>query len=151
MCQVHVPTLDENSFLVDGEMNQFSWVRTWSGVADAYSGPVVEHFWSKSFAEFLIKKRRGETLAIKEGQFLRDFFQFFAWTAPLSNQNLNPISNIWIEKVEQGARDILSNSSIGEAYREVVERHRAHLTETENDASLHELYDKLLKSTKSTM
>jgi Glycosyl transferase family 2 len=144
MCEVHIPTLDENGLLVDGEMRRV--VDAWQGVQRPYAGPVVEHFWSKSFTEFLIKKRRGDHLALEGKQFMREFSQFFAWTGIPTESNFLPISDTWIEKVKAGAEEVLSNSAIAEAYRVVVERYRQHVAEASEDDLGSKLYGELLQS-----
>ena len=151
MCQVHVPTLGEDGFFVDGDMRTISGQAVWEGIQQPYSGPVIDHFWSKSFVEFLIKKRRGEHLALTEQQFLRDYFQFFAWTSPWTDANYNPISNAWIERVEEATKEILSNPFVAEAYRATVERYRAHVAEVSADSSVHQIYNDLFHSTEPTM
>ena len=148
MCQVHIPTQSEHGFFVDGQMRRITGADVWKGVPSPYTGPVVEHFWSKSFVEFLVKKRRGDHLALEDKDFLRDFSLFFAWTGIQSDANRVPISPAWIEKVEAGAQQILSSPAIAQAYAEVVDRHRAYASDAANDAAVGKMYRDLLASTR---
>jgi hypothetical protein len=99
----------------------------WKGVQRPYAGPVVEPFWSKSFLEFVIKKRRGDDLNLEGKQFQRELSQFFAWTGVPTERNLVPISNVWIKRVQDGVAEILSNAAIAEAYRSVVQQYRTYV------------------------
>ncbi len=151
MCQVHIPTLDEDSFFVDGDMRPIIGKAVWEGVQQPYSGPAIDHFWSKSFVEFLIKKRRGEHLALAEQQFLRDYFQFFAWTSPWTDANYDPISEAWIMKIEETTKEILSNPFVAEAYRATVSRYRDYVAEASADEAIQKTYNDLLQSTQMAM
>lgn len=127
MCEVHIPTIEETGFFVDGELRRIVGSDVWKGVQRPYAGPVVEPFWSKSFLEFVIKKRRGDDLNLEGKQFQRELSQFFAWTGVPTERNLVPISNVWIKRVQDGVAEILSNAAIAEAYRSVVQQYRTYV------------------------
>lgn len=140
MCEVHIPTLDEDALFVDGEMRKILRSAIWNGVEKPYHGPVIEHFWSKSFVEFLIKKNRGDTLALKEGQFARELSQFFTWTGARSDTNYAPISDAWIQKVERKKEEFLHLPGVSEAYEKIVARYRQYACEASTNDETYQSY-----------
>ncbi|MFO1023787.1 MAG: glycosyltransferase family 2 protein [Acetobacteraceae bacterium] len=151
MCEVHIPTLDEQATIRDGQMRPIVGKAVWAGVERPYQGPVIEHFWAKSFLEFLVKKRRGDELALEEGLFRRDYSQFFAWTQPWTAENRSPISEVWISQVKHRAADILAAPGVAAAYRAVIAGHRRNMTAMLQDPSLQRLYRDLVDSISPSM
>jgi hypothetical protein len=144
MCEIHVPTFEGNGFLVDGEMRRIGRNAVWEGVKMPYSGPRIEHFWSKSFIEFLIKKKRGEKLDCCGLQ--RDLSQFFTWSEVPSAANYAPVSSEWVSKVEEEMQEILSSPAIAEAYSVAVESYRNYVARTSTDPLIRQTYDDLLST-----
>ena len=146
MCEVHIPTLDENGVMIDGAMRTIDRSHVWSGVQRPYAGPVVEHYWAKSFVEFLVKKRRGDHLDLKENLFRRDYEQFFAWTGIPSRENLQPVSQAWIGKVRQARAELLADPQVKSRYDVILDRHWQAIAELSGTAQFLGLYDEYIKS-----
>ena len=56
----------------------FNVVRdAWAPEQRTAEGGWIDHYWGKSFEEFVVKKRRGESLALESGLFKRAYEDLF--------------------------------------------------------------------------
>ena len=63
------------------------------------AGGWTEHFWTKSFAEFVVKKRRGEVEELGgETSFQRGYETYFEWSQPCTPANHAPWPEVVLER-----------------------------------------------------
>ena len=119
MCEVHVPTTDENALFVDPVFDVIGREDVYSYFKDGFVGPVVEHFWGRSFVEFYVKKMRGDALQLPEGQFRRATKLFFQWRTPLTRQNYRPVSELTVSSLANGVSELMQDKLIASSYLRV--------------------------------
>lgn len=88
LANVHFPEFDVPCALRDSEFALIQPDDRWNITTGA--GGWVEHFWGKSFEEYLVKMRRGEAMAVDGKPFHRRYDEFFTWTGPLQPKFLHP-------------------------------------------------------------
>jgi hypothetical protein len=98
--EVHIPTLLPGAKIVDTAFETVPPKDIWIPQPKTAAGGWIDHFWGRSFEEFLIKKARGDLLAIPAGQFKREFDTYFTWTHPLMKSNYNPVPPRVVEKMK---------------------------------------------------
>jgi hypothetical protein len=99
--EVHVPTLEKSGIIRDTSFAKIAPAEVWSQKQKSFAGGWVDHYWGRSFEEFIIKKRRGDTLAIPTGQFRREYETFFSWTAPLTAENLASLPDLLLSRLKK--------------------------------------------------
>ena len=98
MAHLHFPKAVDGSFFVGSDMRLIhqslpsDLAGMWEYSNQTFSGGCVNHYWSKSFEEFLVKKRRGDMLNIpkEENDFSRSTALFFEWNRSDLADNLDP-------------------------------------------------------------
>ncbi|WP_026440344.1 glycosyltransferase family 2 protein [Acidocella facilis] len=88
--QKHFPEFATPKRLYDTAFRPIEQGTNWHLDMKTGEGGWTEHFWGRSFAEFVVKKRRGEALGLTESHFLRDFETYFSWTSPPTAENYHP-------------------------------------------------------------
>jgi hypothetical protein len=89
LLDVHVPRLEPGGVYRDSRFEVIERVYT-PGESKSTQGGWVDHYWGKSFEEFLIKKRRGDALEL-DLQFKRDYSNFFEWAGNITPGNAAPL------------------------------------------------------------
>jgi hypothetical protein len=109
------------------------------------AGGWAEHFWAKSFAEFVLKKRRGDAAELgAETAFRRGYEHFFAWSQPCTPGNYAP----WPEVVLARTRAWLARFASRPGYAALQERWQAafaaHVAAVRADPELCSIYAQML-------
>lgn len=146
ICSVHVPDVPTGRLVVDGMLRRMERSRMGEGVARPYEGPVIEHFWSKSFIEYLTKMRRSEVLTLQHPWLRREVENFFLWAAPLAQDLFHPIDRAWIRLVEAETAVVLGRPEVAAAYGEAVAQYRAAVDRALQDAELMATYREKLRT-----
>lgn len=146
ICGVHVPDVPAGRLVVDGMLRPMDCSRIGDGVARPYEGPVVEHFWSKSFIEYLTKMRRSEVLTLQHPSLKREVENYFLWAAPLSQDLLQPIDRAWVRLVEAETAAVLGRPAVAVAYDAAVAQYRAAVDTALGDAGLMAVYLEKLRT-----
>ncbi len=89
--EVHFPCLDAGVARLDSNFDPVPDAALWSDAPKVATGGTIQHFWARSFTEFVVKKQRGDTLAIPSGEFQRDYDLFSKWSEPMTLDNLRPV------------------------------------------------------------
>jgi hypothetical protein len=143
LCQIHVPTLDAGARILDSSFAPLDPNEIWSGSRKSAAGGWIDHYWGRSFEEFVIKKTRGDSLAIPDGQFQRAYETFFSWTAPCTDGNRAPVPESMLASI----RTKLAHFDRDPDYRALTEKAAAfydrHAAALKGDLPLIELYEKL--------
>ncbi len=91
MRQVHFPEVIDSGVIVDSDLREVPRDGVWRMPPASGAGGWINHYWSKSFEEFSVKKARGDTLAAhNHAEWSRDFALFFAWNGPETAATLAP-------------------------------------------------------------
>jgi hypothetical protein len=145
MIEVHFPTLCPGSDLVDGDLAPVAEARPWGKDPASAGAPRLNHYWTKSFEEFSIKKARGDALARNNHpEWDRGFELFFKWNAAETAANLAPPPPALASAVRAEHDRIMALPGIGEAVREVIARIPALLARFDEGGGLAAIYRRLL-------
>jgi hypothetical protein len=99
----HFPDVKPGGFLVDSgfDMVPFDVKEMWRKRNPQYAGGRINHYWTKSFEEFAIKKARAQTLNLEKNLYDRPFDLFFAWNGYESEDNYYPIDPVMLGRVRE--------------------------------------------------
>lgn len=143
---VHAPRLDPGGIFRDTEFALVPPEKIWSDTAKTDTGGWMDHYWGKSFEEFLIKKRRGEALAL-ETLFQRAYDDYFTWTGPATPANHSPTP----EPILTGIQREMARMAAKPGYRELMEKiettYTTYAQSVRNDPTLRELHADYLRRT----
>nr|WP_295740697.1 glycosyltransferase family 2 protein [uncultured Acidocella sp.] len=93
--QIHFPEFEPARPLYDTAFAPIEKGHNWHLQGKTYAGGCVEHFWARSFAEFMVKKRRGEALELIGTPHARALETYFTWSQAPSPETWHP----WPEQV----------------------------------------------------
>lgn len=79
MRRQHCPDLIAGKLLCDSALKEVSLEKFWDRKLPEYAGGQINHYWPKSFEEFVIKKARGAALGGSDNPYDRPYKQFFEW------------------------------------------------------------------------
>jgi hypothetical protein len=114
MRQVHFPEPD-TGLILDADLQPLAPDFTAQrGINDG--GGRILHFWSKSWPEFLMKKRRGDTVyAPAHPSYRRDLDHFFTWNGPETNENKTPPPAELVARIERKLAALRADPDIAAA------------------------------------
>ena len=112
MCPVHAPTLDDDKMMVDSGLVEISPDQLWGPAIKSSAGGWVEHFWARSFVEFVVKQRRAAALKIPTIDFNRDTALFQTWNAPMTLENLHPVPSVVIARTRAMMERMMAHPDI---------------------------------------
>jgi hypothetical protein len=145
LCEIHIPTLDEGAKLLDSSFTPIAAKDIWTDSRKSFEGGWIDHYWGRSFEEFVIKKTRGDSLAIPSGLFQRDYEIFFSWTAAYSEQNLSPVP----EAIVAGIQAKMAEFNRDPVFRALIAKASAfydeHAATLKKDLALVALYQDLFQ------
>lgn len=88
-CQHHAE-VRPGYLVVDSAFAPIDMTQIWTRSEPNYHGGQINHYWAKSFEEFMVKKSRGATLTMKENHFNRPYQKFFTWNGHATPENYHP-------------------------------------------------------------
>ena len=103
-----------------------------------YSGGQLNHYWNKSFQEFVFKRRRGDG-TLGAGAAAKDFATFFEWGQ--AERPLEAPDSAMVRKVQKELGALLSVPRIRQASALVERRFQEMLERYDRQSSLRELDD----------
>jgi len=86
LCEIHIPTVTDGARLVDTALAPIDADRIWTDSHKSFEGGWIDHYWGRSFEEFIIKKTRSDSLSVD-----RAYETFFSWTAVYEEANRSPV------------------------------------------------------------
>lgn len=137
MADVHFPRFQPGAFVVDSALNILEGEVFWADFAKPQDGGRIEHFWGRSFAEYLIKQKRSAVFQVEP----RAYDLFFGWTAPYQDQYYDPIPRRVIERTEANIAALLRHPTIAAAERTIVARFDAHMAAVAGDDAIVAIFD----------
>jgi len=135
---VHCPILFDGCQVVDSNLAPLKPLTKVSTPA-VYGLGQVNHYWNKSFQEFMIKRSRGRASVGLAGPKL-EISSFFEWGANGVQGNSDPPNPILVDRVRAEYEALLSMPEIAEKLAVVRERFRAALTELDAELDIQDLF-----------
>jgi hypothetical protein len=135
---VHAPRL-EGGVQRDTAFNLVE--NAWAPGVRTAEGGWIDHYWGKSFEEFVVKKRRGDRLALRSGQFRRDYESFFTWTKPMTAANFSPVPGAVIDGIKNALARFDAKAGYRELMAQIEGKYEAEAGMLRNDPELRRVYD----------
>jgi Glycosyl transferase family 2 len=88
-CQHH-PEVRPGYRVVDSTLQPIDMTQIWQRKTPVYEGGQMNHYWPKSFEEFVVKKARGASLTLQTNIFDRPYDKFFLWNERHTPNNYYP-------------------------------------------------------------
>jgi hypothetical protein len=139
---VHAPSLDWDGVVRDTAFAPVEDV--WDGQHRTIEGGWVDHYWAKSFEEFIVKKRRGESLDLADGNFKRSFEEFFTWTFPGRAENHLPVPEPLLASLKHELGRFEAMPGYGPLKTGLDDSYAAFAVQTREDAELRRIYAEFL-------
>jgi hypothetical protein len=142
---IHAPRLEPGGVMRDTTFALISPEQIWaqnSHKSDA--GGWVDHYWAKSFEEFVFKKRRGDSLASADGAFQRGYETFFTWTHKATPENLSPVPPPVTQAVQAELARYQARPSFRALAQKLEDQYAAYAADVRADTDLRQLYNEYL-------
>jgi hypothetical protein len=142
---IHAPRLEHGGVVRDSAFAPVPPEQIWaqnSFKTDA--GGWIDHYWAKSFEEFVVKKRRGDSLASADGAFQRGYETFFTWTHKATPENFSPVPDAVTQAVQAELARYESRPSYQALTRKLEDQYAAYAASVRADAGLRQLYNEYL-------
>jgi hypothetical protein len=144
MMMVHFPILCPGVAMLDGDLAPVAEPRPWGKPPSGSRAGHLNHYWTKSFEEFSIKKARGDALAAhKHAEWARGFDLFFKWNANETEANFAPPPVALVAAVRAEHDRIMALPGVAEAMGMVVARLPAMLARFGPAGGLRAIYDRV--------
>ncbi len=113
MFHLHIPIPKKWGFFVDSDLEKYTPYELNKAATHNYSGGQVNHYWSKSFEEFLVKKARGESLVgSKTLEFSRSLDDYFNYSPQNMNASLDALPECLLERIREERAELLGSEAI---------------------------------------
>jgi len=134
MSQVHFPKLFNGLRLVN---SNFEEILPSCGFDPVYGSGQINHYWNKSFEEFVIKRDRGRT---RPDAKQLDFSAFFNWGANSKIGDYDPLPNRILERTRRAYRELTSDRLIREELALVKQTFLDKLARIDQELNLKAVY-----------
>jgi len=139
---VHFPHLEPGCTIRDTAFAPVDLAAIWGKAHKTDAGGWIDHYWGKSFEEFLVKMRRGDHLG-PDG--IRNYDQFFGWTGQPQTGNLS----LEPEPVLASMKRELARLEAKPGYRELrarlESRYAEYAARVRNDPELQRIHQEYLR------
>jgi hypothetical protein len=143
MRQIHYPDLADGAPLLLADLTPMDPARLWEASAPEFRHGRINHYWTRSFEEFSIKKARGDTLTLAENDYARDFKLFFVWNRDEAAGSPAAPAAAFLDAVEAERARILALPGVGAAMDEIERRFPAMLARFDASGGLAAIYDRV--------
>ena len=143
MRRLHFPDLRAGATLLRGDGVKLREASLWEARAPDYGAGQINHYWTKSFEEFSIKKARGDAVSLAQNDFARDFELFFKWNSDETAENLAPPPAALVAEVAVDVGRLMALDGVAEAVRTIEGRLPAMLARFDTAGGLRAIYDGL--------
>jgi hypothetical protein len=106
MRRQHYPELAPGSLTVDSALNTLNVATYWERRVAEYAGGRLNHYWPRSFQEFVIKKARGAALGGEENLYDRPYDTFFRWNGYPSRETHYPTDSKLLAAVKKKIEEL---------------------------------------------
>jgi hypothetical protein len=142
MRRVHVPILFPGCQAVTSDFKFFSCEEV--GTTPTYEIAQLNHYWNKSFEEFVIKRDRGRISQSRDGHPL-DFSSFFTWGSNGKKGNYDPPSEKMVRRTSDIYNQLLLLSGVAETMSHIREGFVQRLREIDESLDLHKIYGEYIR------
>ena len=142
---VHLPMLNGSAKFYDSSFAEADLDGGWAKEPKTPAGGWIDHYWGRSFEEFLIKKLRGDTLDIPTGQFRRNYENYFSWTSKITPDNLSPVPAVIVEGIKQGLASFDQDPTFHAIIEEVGTKYSLYRNKINLENDVNEVFN-ILKS-----
>jgi glycosyl transferase family 2 len=139
MKPVHYPILFPHTKVVNGNFEEIAVPRL--TIAPAYHKGQLNHYWNKSFEEFVIKRMRGRISVGLEGKLL-DFSTFFDWGVNSLQGEFDPPLDIVLNRTKSAVDELLSIPGIKQELAAINLIFRQTLADIDRKVNLRSIYQK---------
>jgi hypothetical protein len=106
-----------------------------------YGGGRINHYWTRSFEEFSIKKARGATLKLPTNLYDRPYSLFFEWNGFETPENHFPPDPSLLRKVKKQLEELKGLEGIRTASARIERNFPAFVKRIAGKIDLHKLYE----------
>jgi hypothetical protein len=138
MHRVHVPVLVNNGWLANSD---FDRVDPAIEMKPTYGKGQINHYWNKSFQEFVLKRARGRISRGFGGEPL-DFASFFDWGANGRRGNLDRPDSRVIDRARREYNSLLSIPQVDENLKAIRSCHEKMLDDLDRDLDIAGIYER---------
>jgi SAM-dependent methyltransferase len=149
---LHFPELVEDGYFVDPALNVIPGSKgrdkkaVWLHRPDGYVGGQLNHYWCKSFEEYLIKKRRGDLVMLdQQSSYHRDLDTFFLWNGYEQPENAVPPPSQLLARVRAELKALRDLSGIRHLEAKVNDGFRRLLVGIGDSRNVRDLYDEIAR------
>lgn len=135
----HYPEVKDGGIVVDSVFDPLDMDSIFDA-APRYGGGRVNHYWTRSFEEFAIKKARGATLKLSENQYDRPLSSFFAWNGFETPDNHYPPDMTFLRNVKSRIEELKALEGV-RAASEKIERNFPEFVRRIAGGDLRKLYE----------
>jgi hypothetical protein len=156
MRQNHMPEVTAGGYFVDSALEVIpesvgsaSYKEgVWNYPGNGYRGGQINHYWCKSFEEFLVKKRRSE--GWPEPSHRREMELFFNWNAEAQAENSVPTPPPLLQRVKSELEALRALPGVKALEAELDHRFRALVDNIAGPGGAIALYDDLARARVAT-
>jgi hypothetical protein len=141
MCRLHFPSLADDEFLVNSAFDTVPESEIWTSRPPVYDGGQLNHYWTKSFEEFSVKKARNPKTSDQGGHTPRDFSLFFNWNGSETPGNLHPAPSELVAKVEAELQWLKSLPDVDDLASDIRARLPILLARFDDEGGLSHIYE----------
>lgn len=135
---IHMPNFEHGATIRDSGFASIPPDRIWTHEPKNLEGGWINHYWGRSFEEFVVKKWRSDAIG-----FPRALETFFAWTAEATPANVAPTPAPMLKAFQRERARFEADPSYGDIAALVEARYATHAQALRNDPTLLSLYNRL--------
>lgn len=137
------PELDAGVAVIGTDLVEIPAAQIWDRVPKPNAGGSIQHFWGKSFVEFVIKKQCDDRLQPATGMDNLAFAQFRDRNHPMTMANLHPVPSMVIARTRAAMERLLADPAIAAASEAVAAIFTARAAAIAGDPTLREVFASL--------
>jgi hypothetical protein len=141
MRRVHVPILVEGCHAVASDFSHFDLTHV--EASSVYGLGQINHYWNRSFEEFVLKRERGRISKAKQGDLL-DYSTFFLWGANGRQGNYDPPLPAYVQNQKQAYQELMEIPGVPEALGEIEGQFVIRMKDIDQRVGLRSVYDRFL-------
>jgi hypothetical protein len=151
MKPLHSPFLREDCFPIDASLTRRAMTDLFEEKDWPETTGILHHYWCKSFQEFYMKKRRGDSINLNANAYQRDLDLFFAWNGTSANRPECPVPVEVISAAACQHERLLSLSGVADAVVAAQATFRTLVATDPTGKPLLDTYNELLTTTVVTV
>ena len=140
--EVHHPKLNDMGIYRDLNMNMIPHdALKNSRKSLPYDAGWIDHFWGKSFEEFIVKKSRGDTMSLSTGHWKRSFSDYFEWGGVFDTSNFKPKPEPLVNRLRSELAHIQMKPGFEMVWNNIECYYGKYFSEIRLDQNLRQVFD----------